>query len=169
MDISFEHILPTNFDDHSKVWIYQSSRRFAMSEALEMEEMMQEFVEGWNSHGTPVKGYANLLFGQFVILMADETATGVSGCSTDSSVHLIKKIEQTFKVNMFDRLSLAFIIKDKIELLPLTQLNYALENNFITRETLYFNNLVSTKKDLLQKWIVPAKESWLANKLSMVS
>ena len=169
MDISFEHILPTNFDDHSKVWIYQSSRRFAMSEALEMEEMMQEFVEGWNSHGTPVKGYANLLFGQFVILMADETATGVSGCSTDSSVHLIKKIEQTFKVNMFDRLSLAFIIKDKIELLPLAQLNYALENNFITRETLYFNNLVSTKKDLLQKWIVPAKESWLANKLSMVS
>ena len=169
MDISFEHILPTNFDDHSKVWIYQSSRRFAMSEALEMEEMMQEFVEGWNSHGTPVKGYANLLFGQFVILMADETATGVSGCSTDSSVHLIKKIEQTFKVNMFDRLNLAFIIKDKIELLPLAQLNYALENNFITRETLYFNNLVSTKKDLLQKWIVPAKESWLANKLSMVS
>ena len=169
MDISFEHILPTNFDDHSKVWIYQSSRRFAMSEALEMEEMMQEFVEGWNSHGTPVKGYANLLFGQFVILMADETATGVSGCSTDSSVHLIKKIEQTFKVNMFDRLSLAFIIKDKIELLPLAQLNYALENNFITADTLYFNNLVSTKKDLVQKWIVPAKESWLANKLSMVS
>ena len=169
MDISFEHILPTNFDDHSKVWIYQSSRRFAMSEALEMEEMMQEFVEGWNSHGTPVKGYANLLFGQFVILMADETATGVSGCSTDSSVHLIKKIEQTFKVNMFDRLNLAFVIKDKIELLPLAQLNYALENNFIIRDTLYFNNLVSTKKDLLQKWIVPAKESWLANKLSVVS
>ena len=169
MDISFEHILPTDFDDHSKVWIYQSSRRFAMSEALKMEEMMQEFVEGWNSHGTPVKGYANLLFGQFVILMADETATGVSGCSTDSSVHLIKKIEQTFKVNMFDRLSLAFVIKNKIELLPLAQLNYALENNFITADTLYFNNLVSTKKDLLQKWIVPAKESWLANKLSVVN
>ena len=169
MDISFEHILPTNFDDNSKVWVYQSSRRFAMSEALEMEEMMQEFVEGWNSHGTPVKGYANLLFGQFVILMADETATGVSGCSTDISVHLIKKIEQTFKVYMFDRLNLAFVIKDKIELLPLAQLNYALENNFITRDTLYFNNLVSTKKDLVQKWIVPAKESWLANKLSMVS
>ena len=169
MDISFEHILPTNFDDHSKVWIYQSSRRFAMSEALEMEEMMQEFVEGWNSHGTPVKGYVNLLFGQFVILMADETATGVSGCSTDSSVHLIKKIEQTFKVNMFDRLSLAFVIKDKIELLPLAQLNYALENNFITADTLYFNNLVSTKKDLVQKWILPAKESWLANKWSVVN
>ena len=168
MDILFEHILPTNFDDNSKVWIYQSSRRFAMSEALEMEAMMQEFVEAWNSHGTPVKGYANLLFGQFVILMADETATGVSGCSTDSSVHLIKKIEQTFKVNMFDRLNLAFIIKDKIELLPLAQLNYALENNFITADTLYFNNLVSTKKDLLTKWIVPAKESWLESKLSMV-
>ncbi len=47
----------------------------------------------WNSHGDPVKGYANLFFGQFIILMADETASMVSGCSTDSSVRLIKAIE----------------------------------------------------------------------------
>jgi hypothetical protein len=37
--------------------------------------------------------------------MADETATGVSGCSTDSSVRLIKEIEKIFGVNMFDRMA----------------------------------------------------------------
>jgi hypothetical protein len=50
-----------------------------------------------------------LFFGQFIILMADEKATGVSGCSTDSSVRLIKDIEQRFGVNMFDRTTLAFV------------------------------------------------------------
>lgn len=41
-------------------------------------------------------------------LLADETATeGVSGCSTDSSVRLIKDMEQRFAVNMFDRTTLA--------------------------------------------------------------
>lgn len=97
--------------------------------------------------------------------MADETATGVSGCSTDSSVRMIKEIERTFAVNLFDRQSLAFVIKDKIEILPLAQFKYAIENNFLAPENLYFNNLVSTKKELLEKWIIPVKESWLAKKI----
>ena len=62
---------------------------------------------------------------------------------------------------MFDRQMLAFLIKDKIQLLPLSQLKYAVENNFITPDTIYFNNLVQTKEELLKKWMIPVKESWL--------
>lgn len=161
----YKHLLPNNFSPASRVWIYQSSRRFTMSEALEIEDLLQQFVSGWNSHGTPVKGYGNLFFGQFIVLMADETATGVSGCSTDSSVRLIKQIETTFHVHLFDRLSLAFIIKDKVELLPLSQLRYALDNRFITPDTLYFNNLAASREELEYKWIIPVKDSWLAAKI----
>ena len=85
--------------------------------------------------------------------MADETNTTVSGCSTDSSVHFIKTIEDKFKVNLFDRQTLAFFIKNKIEYLPLAQINYALSNQFIDANTLYFNNLVTTKHDLENNWI----------------
>lgn len=169
MDLfEYKHLLPDNFSPISKVWIYQSSRRFAISEALEIDGLLQDFVNSWNSHGTPVKGYANLFFGQFIVLMADETATGISGCSTDSSVRVIKTIEQTFQVHLFDRLSLAFLIKDKIELLPLAQLQYALDNQFISPDTLYFNNLVSDKKALEQQWIIPLKDSWLASRCHLV-
>lgn len=131
-----------------------------------MEDMLIEFSANWKSHGAPVKGFAQLLFGRFIILMADESATGVSGCSTDSSVHLIKDIEQKFNNNLFDRQSLAFIIKDKIEMLPLSQLKYAMENRFITPDTLYFNNTVSTKEQLEKEWIIPAGESWLRRRFS---
>ncbi len=96
--------------------------------------------------------------------MADETTAGVSGCSTDSSVHLIKEIEQKFNVQLFERQTLAFVMKEKIELLPLSQLNYAIENNFINADTLYFNNIVQTKKELLENWILPVKESWLGKR-----
>ena len=89
------------------------------------KKCLNSFTARWNSHGVPVKGYANLFFGQFIVLMADETATGVSGCSTDSSVRLVKEIESLFKVNLFDRQSLAFIVKDNIQLLPMAQLQYA--------------------------------------------
>jgi hypothetical protein len=167
MNLSYQHLIPTDFDANSRVWIYQSSRLFSIPEALQIEALLEDFVSNWNSHGTPVKGYANVLFGQFVVIMADETATGVSGCSTDSSVRVIKEMEKLFSVNLFDRQNLAFVIKEKVQMLPLAQLNYALENNFITGETLYFNNLVATKDALLNKWIVPAKETWLAQRMKL--
>ncbi|HSC37047.1 MAG TPA: hypothetical protein VLD19_04220, partial [Chitinophagaceae bacterium] len=140
-------------------------RLFTMGEALQVEDLLNAFVAGWQTHGTPVKGYANLLFGQFIVLMADETAAGVSGCSTDSSVRLVKEVEKLFGVSMFDRQSLAFIIKDKVQLLPLSQLQYAADNGFINGDVLYFNNLVQTKAALESEWLVPVKKSWLTKKL----
>lgn len=172
MNFDYKHLIPEDFHEKSRVWIYQSSRLFFISEALEIEEMLQEFIDNWRSHGANVKGYANLLFGQFIVLMADETQAGVSGCSTDSSVRLIKAIEERFKVNMFDRQQLAFVVKEKTQLLPLSQLKYAVENNFINGDTIYFNNLVLTKDELLNNWMTPVKKSWLAKRvpaLQMVS
>ena len=160
-----EH-LPEDFAANSRIWIYQSDRIFFMQEALDMEPMLQNFVAQWKSHGTPVKGFANLFFGRFIVLMADENATGVSGCSTDGTVRLIKEIEKKYNVNLFDRQMLTFYIKEKVELLPLSQLKYAIENQFITRDTLYFDNTVLTKEALENTWITPVKNTWLANKIS---
>ena len=167
MEFNYRELLPEEFDHSSRVWIYQSSRLFSISEALQLEEMLTSFLGTWNSHGTPVKGYANLFFGQFIVLMADEKASMVSGCSTDSSVHLIKEIEKRFGVQLFDRQLLAFYIKDKVQLLPLSQLEHGVASGLLKPDTLYFNNTVLTKSELETKWIIPLKESWLAKKISL--
>jgi hypothetical protein len=166
MTLEYKNLIPEDFAPCSKVWIYQSSRLFTISEALQIEQILEDYVTSWQSHGAPVKGYANLLFGQFIVLMADETTTAIGGCSMDTSIHMIKEIEQLFKVNMFDRQTLAFVVKDKIQLLPLSQINYGMENGFLNAYSLYFNNLVATKDELLNKWMVPIKESWLASRIT---
>ena len=165
MNIDFQEQIPAGFQDNSKVWIYQCNRLFALIEALQIEEILEQFTAGWQSHSQPVKGFANLFFGQFIVLMADETQTSVGGCSIDSSVKMIKEIEQKFNVSMFDRQLLAFIIKDKIQMLPLSQLNYAIEKQFIDAGTPYFNNTILTKKELMEDWIIPVNKSWLGKKL----
>lgn len=164
MNTNHTELLPAEFAANSRVWIYQSHRLFTLSEALEIEERLETFVADWTTHGAPVKGYGNLFYGQFIVLMADETATGVSGCSTDGSVRLIKEIEQQCNVQLFDRLALAFFIREKVQMVPLPQLPYAIENGFINADTLYFNNTVQTKEELETKWIIQVKDSWLASR-----
>ena len=165
MNFSFKHLLPADFSDDSRVWVYQGSRLFTLNEALHIEDMLNDLVVNWKSHGTPVKGYANLFFGQFIVLMADEAATGVSGCSIDSSVRIIQQIEKMFNVEMFNWQNLAFIVKDEVQVIPRQQLNYALENNFITTETVFFNNVVTNKKELETNWMIPVGQSWLKTKI----
>jgi hypothetical protein len=165
MNLEYKQLLPEDFDPKSRVWVYQSSRLFTLSEALEIEKALEDFAAGWRTHGAEVKAYANLFFGQFVILMADETRAGVSGCSTDSSVRFIKELGANYGVDFFNRTNLAFV-KENIQLIPLNQFSYAIDNGFIKPDTRYFNNLVQTKEELENNWIIPVKDSWLAGRMT---
>lgn len=166
MDISIlQSVIPSDLADHSRVWVYQSNRPFIEREETEINEQLQQFYTQWQAHGEPVKGWAKLLFGQFIVIIADESDVHVSGCSTDASVRVVKSIERQYEVNMFDRMMLTFLVNDKAEMLPMNQIRYAIEKGYINWETPLFNNLVNTKKDLMTNWLVPLKDSWLASRL----
>ena len=90
LTIKFTHHLPNDFHPDSRIWIYQSDRMFSEKETEAIDEMLRQFTDSWTSHGAKVKGFGKVFFNRFIVLMADETSSGVSGCSTDSSVRLIK-------------------------------------------------------------------------------
>jgi len=166
MNLAYTHLLPADFAAKSRVWIYQSTRLFSLAEAFAIEERIEHFTAQWQSHGQPVRGKGFLFFGQFIVLLADESKTMVSGCSTDSSVAFIKQIEKEFSTPLLDRTQLAFVVNNKIERLPLSQIEYAIENGYIQADTLYFNNTVTTKEALETNWIIPVSDSWLSKKLT---
>jgi len=160
-----EKFLPEGFPDASKVWIFQSNRAFIEKEEKEINEQLHHFYAQWMSHGAPVKGWAQLVFRQFVVVMADDTADRICGSATDGMMRLMKSLERQYSVNLFDRMMLTFLINDKAEMLPYNQLPYAVEKGFIHQDTLFFNNVAVTKKDLLENWLIPVKNSWLAERL----
>lgn len=166
MNFEYKHLLPADFDDNAKVWIYQCNRLFGLGEALQLETLLNDFVHNWESHGSAVKGYANLFFGQFIVFMADDTVDRICGRSIDSVARFVQEIEQQFSVQLLDRQLLAFVVKEKVQVLPLSQLKYGIDNQFISADTLYFNNLVTDKKGWMDNWMIPVKESWLASKLA---
>lgn len=163
----WHQLIPADFADESRIWIYQSSRAFVEKEQQEINEQLYQFYAQWQTHGQPVKGWAKLLFGQFIVVMADETGANVSGCSTDGMVRIIKSIERQYSVNMFDRLMLTFLVKGKAQMLPMDQVQYALDNGYITGDTLLFNNIVGTKKELMTAWLTPLKNTWLASRVTL--
>lgn len=162
---TISEMIPAEFAPESRVWVYQSSRPFVEKEQGEVQEQLEQFYLQWQAHGAPVKGWAQLLFGRFVVLMADERDVQVSGCSIDSSVRILKSLEKQYEVQLFDRLSITFLVKDKAEVLPFNQVQYALDKGYINEDTLLFNNVVTTKQELLDNWLQPLKDSWMAGRV----
>lgn len=169
MNLEYQHLIDPALPDSSRVWVYQSSRLFSLQEAFELEAAMETFTASWTTHGTPVPAAGYLFFGQFLILIADQTEAIVSGCSTDKSVQFIQSIEKQYGVQLMDRTTLAFIVRDRLQLLPISQLGYAIEHGFVGPATLYCNNLVATLQELKNEWIIPAGRSWLAKRWSSLS
>ncbi|MFT4062721.1 MAG: hypothetical protein QM642_10245 [Edaphocola sp.] len=160
-------LVPADFADNSRVWIYQSSRPFSEQQVKEVDEQLLHFTSQWKAHGAPVKGWGKCLFGRFVVLVADETEVDVSGCSTDSSVRVIKSLERQYDANLFDRLTITFLVKDTPQVLPMNQVQYAIDKGYINGDTLLFNNLVATRADMLANWLQPLKESWLKDRVQL--
>jgi hypothetical protein len=164
---ALDQIIPAEFADDSRVWIYQSNRRFTTEQQREIDEQLEQFYQQWTTHGAVVKGWARLVFGQFIVVLADETASGVSGCSTDSMVRVIKSIERQYDTHLFDRLTLTFLVKGEPQMLPLSQVQYAIDKGYIDGNALLFNNTVTTKSELMQSWLIPVKDSWLASRVNL--
>jgi hypothetical protein len=165
MNLNFADQIPADYPDNARVWVYQANRSFTIDEALSIEGLLANFTRNWLSHGAPVKGFAKLLFGQFIVIFADETNVGVGGCSTDSSVRMVKNIELDFNVELFNRQLLAFLVHERVQLVPLDGIADAFRDGIVTEESLYFNNTVQTKNELLTNWIIPVKQSWISKKL----
>jgi hypothetical protein len=156
MFIPFES-LPSN----AKVWIVQANRPFATDELNIVHDRLRQFTEEWSVHGSPLPTSYLVKFDQFITLGADETEQSASGCSIDSSVRVLKSLEQCFGIQLFDRNQVAFKIGDGIVLVPVQELKQKFAARILNQDTLTFNNLVDTKASFEKSWLVPAGDTWL--------
>ena|SRR5688572_14009144 len=156
MFVPFEKI-----KDSSRIWIYQSNRRFNSEEAKIISQALLAFTESWLVHGSPMQASFSLRYDQFVILAADEDANAASGCSIDDSVRTLKRLGSELTIDFFDRSLVAFIKGEHVFTISSSDLKAKLSDGVWNSDTLVFNNLVNSKQDLTQAWLVPAGTSWL--------
>ena len=162
-----------NIPEHARVWIYQASRPLSDTEIQLTQQKGQQFVKQWAAHGQDLHASTAVLHRHFLIFALDEHHHAASGCSIDSSVGFVRAIEEALStsgqtVSFFDRTLIAFYQDDTVRLVPLPDAKTQIATGHIASDTLTFNNLVGTKGDLEDQWLVPIKDSWLARHLPKV-
>ncbi|MBS7563956.1 ABC transporter ATPase [Mucilaginibacter sp. Bleaf8] len=150
------------FPKNSRVWIYQSDRELNAAETADLQQQLDAFTSEWTAHNNQLKAAAEIRYNRFIVLLVDESQAGASGCSIDKSVNVLKRMEQQFSINLFDRFNLAYRDGDKVQSAPRAEFEALIAEGKITPETIVYNNVVQTLADLETKWEVPFKNSWHA-------
>jgi len=147
---------------HSRIWVYQSDRKFTAEEQKWLSERLKAFCAQWNTHGSLMPTSFEIRYDQVIILAVDESNLGASGCSIDSSVRVLREIEQNFNLNLLDQGKVSYLTnQDSLEVAKVLGIKSKVEDGILQAETIVLNPVVSKKSDLDSIWLIQAKESWL--------
>jgi len=158
-----------NLSPESRIWIYQTSRELNQQEESAIAETLKSFCDQWATHGSGLKTSFRIDHNRFVLLAVDEQAGGASGCSIDSSVRVLKELEQKLNLDFFDRSEIAFWIDNGVVTYPLAQLKNLFADGRLNHDSETFNTLAATLGDWNESARMPVANSWLKRYLPKVS
>ncbi len=144
----------------ARLWVYQSNRKLSDNEVDEIKKIGINFIAEWSAHGASLKASFDILYNLFIVITVDEKQALASGCSIDKSVHFIKKIEQKFNLNLFDRMRVAYKNGTEISSCSLSEFEKLANQKIVDESTIVFNNMVTTKLGFDNSWEIPLKQSW---------
>ncbi|MCR9101224.1 MAG: hypothetical protein NXI25_14785 [bacterium] len=154
--------LPDTLSNTTRLWVYQANKPFPSDAVPEIRSNLQAFARQWVSHNRQLKADADVLHDRFVILMVDESQADASGCSIDSSVHFLKKLQAEYGVDLFDRMYFSYQDGDGVHTVSREEFARRYAEGQINDHTMVFDTLVESKAAFDEGWLKPLSESWHA-------
>jgi hypothetical protein len=108
---------------------------------------------------------AEVLENVFLVISVDEETHGASGCSIDAMHQFVRGLEKQFNTTFFDRLRVVYSVAGKIENCTLKEFEELYSRGIVSQNTLVYNTLVSSGKELNNNFLIGVSDTWLANRL----
>ena len=96
-----------NLPDTSRIWVYQSNRKFTPEELEYIQAKTRYFLTQWTAHGTELEAGFEIKYDRFIVLGLNQENASASGCSIDASVHFIQELQQKMDVDLLDKMNVS--------------------------------------------------------------
>jgi hypothetical protein len=149
--------------DDARVWVYGFDRVPDADTLSRMSDVLDHFIKTWVSHDVPVQGAYAILEDRFLVF-AGHCSDGISGCSTDASVRVVKALRDHFDVDGLDRSRVFFRDEnDRVTSLSRVDFQRKVEAGILGPGTVVFDNTIHDLSDLRAgKFETTFEKSWHA-------
>lgn len=146
--------------EESRIWIYQSDRKFTDEEIAEITASLETFIESWTAHGAGLEASSEIRYNRFIVIAINQETQPATGCSIDASVAFIQQLEKQYSVDLLDKMNVTFRSGEFITYKNLVDFKRMAKERAVTGNTIVFNNLVTNIAEYRDAWEVPALDSW---------
>lgn len=151
---------------NERIWIYTLSKELTNEQLVDFKNRCQCFVNDWTAHDVSLDASFDLYQNRLLIFKVNEDKYNASGCSIDKQLRFVKELEQTFSLELLNRLLVAYENINQVEVVKASQIKELLTSNIINANTLVFDNTITESAQLANKWKQPLQATWLSKYLN---
>ncbi|MBI1305289.1 MAG: hypothetical protein GC181_01595 [Bacteroidetes bacterium] len=146
----------------SRIWLYGANRRFTSSELSYIQDLLEDFCSSWAAHGKKLDCGFKIIGDQIIALAVDEAVEAASGCSIDSSVAVIREIDNKYRLDIFNRLrTYVSVGENSLETLSLDDVKRKLASAELHSYSPVVNMQASEIRQIRENPFIPLKNTWL--------
>ena len=145
---------------NTKAIIFPASRSINHEEKLDILMKIEDFLTSWKVYENPLQSNVCIEYEQFIIICIDENIEPASGCSLDALNNFIRKIEQKYQLELFDRMKAVFLENNTLKTLRLKDFCATLKNKELRSDILIFDFSSNNEEEFSKRFLLPLKESW---------
>ena len=159
--VPFESLPPS-----ARIWIFAAEQPIRGSAAQRLLAAVDEHLERWNAHGSPLTCARAWTEDRFLTIGVDQSTAGASGCSIDGLFRVLKHLEADVGTPMVGGGTVFY--RDPagpIVAVSRDEFSELAADGAVRRNTHVFDLTVPTVGEWRERFETPAERSWHANLL----
>ena len=152
----------TKMPDESKVWVFPSQKKIYTNEVENIEKKISDFILSWEEKNTGLQASFTVKYNRFIVIFAD-SETSISTDTTNQLISFIIELQAELETELMDKMNACFKQGEYVQYKDLKDFKKLIKDKGVNKNTIVFDNLISTKMEFDEYWEVPASESWYGN------
>ena len=100
--------------EESRIWVYGAQDIISSENQELISDKIFAFLSNWSHHGKPLTSSFIFIKNRFLIIGLDESKNPTGGCSMDTLQNLISDLDNTFKLNFYERMNVFVLNQMKL-------------------------------------------------------
>jgi len=142
----------------SKIFIYPGSRKFYPDELPEIKQALSKFCEEFEACDMSFK----LLYDRFIVFIISAD-TPLNLDQHNDLVGFVQELEKQYNMVLLDKVNVCFKQGQYVQMKEIPDFKILIKNKGVSKKTIVFDHMVTTKYEFENFWEVAAADSWLSH------
>lgn len=151
----------SSLPEDARVWIFGSAEELPPADAATLLESVDEYLEDWRAHGSPLTVARAWRDNRFLAIGVDQNEENASGCSLDALFRVLQALEKQLGVSLLGNSRVYFrAIDGSIQASDRAGFSAQAEKGSLGGDTRVFDLSVNTVREWKERFETTAANSW---------